>query len=110
MLTNLESVAALQHLGKITDTMITMTTAMTKIRFKIRETQDTLPTRLRIEEEVLKSFQDSDPMLTSLLKQAADRIEGLEACVGEMDDIIMRLERRLNEQQYLGSYRPLLNF
>lgn len=77
---------------------------MTKIRFKIRETQDTLLTRLRIEEEVLKSFQDSDPMLTSLLKQAADRIEQLETYVGEMDDIIMQLERRLNEQENFGRH------
>lgn len=36
--------------------------------------------------------------------KAADRIEQLETYVDEMDDIIMRLERRLNEQQYLGSY------
>ena len=90
----------LQHLGKVTDTMITMT----KIKFKIRETADTLHVRLRIEEEVLKTFKDSDPMLTSLLKQAADRIEELEACVGEMDDIIMRLERKLNERENFGQH------
>ena len=93
----------LQHLGKVTDTMITMIT-MTKIKFKIRETADTLPVRLRIEEEVLKTFKDSDPMLTGILKQAADRIEELEACVGEMDDIIMRLERRLNEKEDFGQH------
>lgn len=51
---------------------------MTKIRFKIRETQDTLPVRLRIEQ--------------------------LETYVGEMDDIIMRLERRLNEQENFGQH------
>lgn len=77
---------------------------MTKTKFKIRETADTLPVRLRVEEEVLKTFKDSDPMLTSLLKQAADRIEQLEACVGEMDDIIMRLERRLNERENFGQH------
>lgn len=93
----------LQHLGKVTDTMITMI-KMTKIKFKIRETADTLPVRLRIEEEVLKTFKDSDPMLTGLLKQAADRIEELEACVGEMDDIIMRLERKLNERENFGQH------
>ena len=87
----------LQHLGKVTDTM-------TKIKFKIRETADTLHVRLRIEEEVLKTFKDIDPMLTSLLKQAADRIEELEACVGEMDDIIIRLERRLNERENFGQH------
>ena len=101
---NPESVAVLQHLGKITDTMITRTTTMTKTKFKTRETANTLPVRLRIDEEVLKSFQDSDPMLTNLLKQAADRIEELETCVGEMDDIIMRLERRLNEQENFGQH------
>ena len=87
----------LQHLGKVTDTM-------TKIKFKIRKTADMLHVRLRIEEEVLKTFKDSDPMLTSLLKQAADRIEQLETCVGEMDDIIIRLERRLNERENFGQH------
>ena len=77
---------------------------MTKIKFKIRETADTLHVRLRLEEEALKSFQDSDPMLTSLLKQAADRIEELETYVGEMDDIIMRLERKLNERENFGQH------
>ena len=81
-----------------------MTATRTKTEFKIRETADTLPTRLRIEEEVLKSFQDSDTVLTNLLKQAADRIEKLETYVGEMDDIIMRLERRLNEQENFGQH------
>ena len=77
---------------------------MTKTKFKIRETADTLHVRLRIEEEVLKTFKDSDPVLTNLLKQAADRIEELEACVGEMDDIIIRLERRLNERENFGQH------
>ncbi len=48
--------------------------------------------------------QGEPPMLTSLLKQAADRVEQLETCVGEMDDIIMRLERRLNEQENFGQH------
>ena len=77
---------------------------MTKTKFKIRETVDTLPVRLRIEEEVLKSIQDSNPVLTNLLKQAADRIEELETHVGEMDDIIIRLERRLNERENFGQH------
>ena len=68
----------LQPLGKVTDTMSTMTTTMTKIEFKIRETADTLLTRFRIEE--------------------------LETYKGEMDDIIMQLEWRLNEQGNFGQH------
>ena len=94
----------LQPLGKVTDTMSTMTTTMTKIEFKIRETADALLTRFRIEEEVLKSFQDSDQVLTNLLKQAADRIDQLETYLCEMNDIIMQLERRLNEQENFGQH------
>lgn len=74
---------------------------MTKIKFKIRETADTLPVRLKIE---AKSFRDSNPLLTNLLKQAADKIEELETYSGEMNDIIMRLERRLNEQENFGQH------
>ena len=74
---------------------------MTKIKFKIREIADTLPVRLRIE---AKSFRDSNPLLTNLLKQAADKIEELETCSGEMNDIIMRLERRLNERENFGQH------
>ena len=84
--------------------MSTMTTTMTKIEFKIRETADTMLTRFRIEEEVLKSFQDSDQVLTNLLKQAADRIDQLETYLCEMDDIIMQLERRPNEQENFGQH------
>lgn len=88
----------LQHLGKVTDTM-------TKTKFKIRETQDTLVARLRVEENVLRHFPQSvNHDLIKLLKQAADRIEELETHVGEMDDIIIRLEQRLNEQEYFGQH------
>lgn len=34
-----------------------------------------------------------------LLLAAADRVDELEKTVSEMDDIIMRLERRLNNEQ-----------
>lgn len=74
---------------------------MTKIKFKIRETADTLPVRLRVE---AKSFRDSNPLLTNLLKQAADKIEELETYSGEMNDIIMRLERRLNERENFAQH------
>ena len=36
--------------------------------------------------------------------KAADRIEQLEIYAGEMDDIIMRLEWRLNEQENFGQH------
>ena len=74
---------------------------MTKIKFKIRETADTLPVRLRVE---AKSFQDSNSLLTTLLKQAADELDVLHEVLGEMDDIIIRLERRLNEQENFGQH------
>ena len=78
---------------------------MAKIKFKIRETQDTLVARLRVEENVLRHFpQNVNCDLSKLLKQAADRIEELETYVGEMDDIIIRLERRLNEQEDFGRH------
>ena len=78
---------------------------MTKTKFKIRETQDTLVARLRVEENVLRHFpQNVNCDLSKLLKQAAGRIEELEACVGEMDDIIMRLERKLNERENFGQH------
>ena len=91
----------LQHLGKVTDTMITMT----KTKFKIRETQDTLVARLGVEENALRHLPQSvNHALSKLLKQAADRIEELETYVGEMDDIIMRLERKLNERENFGQH------
>ena len=36
--------------------------------------------------------------------KAANRIEELETYVGEMGDIIIRLERRLNEQENFGQH------
>ena len=51
---------------------------MAKIKFKIRGTADALLTRLRIEE--------------------------LEIYIGKMDDIIMQLEWRLNEQGNFGQH------
>ena len=78
---------------------------MAKIKFKIRETQDTLVARLRVEENVLRHLPQSvNHDLSNLLKQAADRIEQLEAYIGEMDDIIMQLERRPNEQENFGQH------
>ena len=78
---------------------------MTKTKFKIRETQDTLVARLRVQENVLSHFPQSvNHDLSKLLKQAADRIEELETHVGEMDDIIIRLEQRLNERENFGQH------
>ena len=78
---------------------------MTKTKFKIRETQDTLVARLRVEENVLRHFPQSvNHDLSNLLKQAADRIEQLETYVGARDDIIIRLERRLNERKNFAQH------
>ena len=78
---------------------------MTKTKFKIRETQDTLVARLRVAENVLRHFPQSvNHDLSKLLKQAADRIEELETYVGEMDDIIIRPEWRLNERENFGQH------
>jgi hypothetical protein len=44
-----------------------------------------------------KSVQEGKPdRISDLLDEAADEICKLEAVIGEMDDIIDRLERRLN--------------
>jgi hypothetical protein len=44
-----------------------------------------------------KSVQEGKPdRIADLLEEAADEIYNLESVVGEMEDIIDRLERRLN--------------
>lgn len=45
-----------------------------------------------------KSVQEGKPdRIADLLEEAADEIYKLESVIGEMDDIIDRLERRLND-------------
>jgi hypothetical protein len=48
-----------------------------------------------------KSVQEGKPdRISDLLDEAADEICKLEAVIGEMDDIIDRLERRLNTNDH----------
>lgn len=45
-----------------------------------------------------KSVQEGKPdRIADLLEEAADEIYKLQSVIGEMDDIIDRLERRLND-------------
>lgn len=44
------------------------------------------------------SLQQQLRAQSDLLLQAADRIDELEKCIGEMDDIIARLEAKLNNE------------
>ena len=66
-------------------------------------TEESLIYRLRKRAEIRrsinsrKSVQEGKPdRISDLLEEAAEEICKLEAVVGEMDDIIDRLERRLN--------------
>jgi hypothetical protein len=65
--------------------------------------EDSLIFRLRKRAEIRrsinsrKSVQEGKPdRISDLLEEAAEEICNLEAVIGEMDDIIDRLERRLN--------------
>lgn len=65
---------------------------MTTYKLKKPSLEDDIVYRLR------KSVQQNEPdRITNLLEDAAKEIEELRLVVGEMDDIIDRLERRLNE-------------
>lgn len=66
-------------------------------------TEESLIYRLRKRAEIRrsinsrKSVQEGKPdRISDLLEEAAEEICKLEAVIGEMDDIIDRLERRLN--------------
>jgi hypothetical protein len=71
---------------------------------KIKQQEDSLIYRLRKRAEIRrsinsrKSVQEGKPdRISDLLEEAAEEICKLEAVIGEMDDIIDRLERRLND-------------
>ena len=65
---------------------------MTTYKLKKPNPENDIVYRLR------KSVQQNEPdRITNLLEDAAKEIEELRLVVGEMDDIIDRLERRLNE-------------
>ncbi len=70
---------------------------------KIKQPEDSLIYRLRKRAEIRrsinsrKSVQEGKPdRISDLLEEAAEEICKLESVIGEMDDIIDRLERRLN--------------
>lgn len=70
---------------------------------KLKKPEESLIYRLRKRAEIRrniqsrKSVQEGKPdRIAELLDEAADEICKLEAVIGEMDDIIDRLERRLN--------------
>ena len=60
--------------------------------------KQTLQQRLLAQSEELYWFVSTDKT-QDLLKEAANCINELEKTIGEMDDIIMRLERRLDERE-----------
>lgn len=55
------------------------------MKFKLKPKEPSLQQQLRAQ--------------SNLLLQAADRIDELEKCIGDMDDIIARLESRLNNSE-----------
>ena len=73
------------------------------LRYKLKKPEESLIYRLRKRAEIRrgiqtrKSVQEGKPdRIADLLEEAADEIYKLESVIGEMDDIIDRLERRLN--------------
>ena len=73
------------------------------IKIKVKKPEESLIYRLRKRAEIRrniqtrKSVQEGKPdRIADLLEEAADEIYKLESVIGEMDDIIDRLERRLN--------------
>lgn len=74
------------------------------MKFKIKPNEPALQDRLRTRASIRrqiptrKSVQEGKPdRIADLLEQAADRIDDLEKCIGDMDDIIARLEEMLNK-------------
>ena len=74
------------------------------IKITLKEPEESLIYRLRKRAEIRrsinsrKSVQEGKPdRISDLLEEAAEEIYELEAVIGEMDDIIDRLERRLND-------------
>ena len=82
---------------------------MIKLKPFIREQTlvEKLRTRASIRRQIptRKSVQNNEPdRLADLLEQAADEIEHLEKCIGDMDDIITRLESRLNNSENFNQH------
>lgn len=50
------------------------------------------------------SLQQQLRAQSNLLLQSADRIDELEKCIGDMDDIITRLESRLNNSENFNQH------
>lgn len=74
------------------------------LRYKLKKPPESLVERLRKRAEIRrniqtrKSVQEGKPdRIADLLDEAADEIYKLQSVVGEMDDIVDRLERRLND-------------
>ena len=74
------------------------------LRYKLKKPPESLIYRLRKRAEIRrniqtrKSVQEGKPdRIADLLDEAADEIYKLQSVVGEMDDIVDRLERRLND-------------
>lgn len=65
-----------------------------------QEKQQTIQQRLLAQAKELDWFISTDNA-QELLKEAASHIDELEKTIGEMDDIILRLERRLNAEEQL---------
>lgn len=73
-------------------------------KITLKKPEESLIYRLRKRAEIRrniqtrKSVQEGKPdRIADLLEEAADEIYKLESVIGEMDDIIDRLERRLND-------------
>ena len=74
---------------------------------KLKKPEESLVYRLRKRAEIRrsinsrKSVQEGKPdRISDLLEEAAEEICTLEAVIGKMDDIIDRLERRCNANDY----------
>lgn len=72
-------------------------------KIKLKKPEESLIYRLRKRAEIRrniqtrKSVQEGKPdRIADLLEEAAEDIYKLQSVIGEMDDIIDRLERRLN--------------
>lgn len=74
------------------------------LRYKLKKPEESLVYRLRKRAEIRRNIQTRKSVqegkadrIADLLEEAADEIYKLESVIGEMDDIIDRLERRLND-------------
>ena len=70
----------------------------TKIKLKLTKPSMSTSDNLRHYSKQLSESGECD-CVAGVCLQAADELESLHKVIGEMDDIIMQLERRLNEQE-----------